>query len=216
MDEMGFTRVRHRTKTLVREEEPVRQLIAEAVGGGPTGERAWEILVERYSPVVWKVIRALGLYHEADRWDIYQATWLRALERLETVEKPESFSGWLAKVTLHQAYGFLRVRNRLVATDDPPFKDVLPDTLGEDLELDVLRRAIRAGLAMLAPEQQRLLHLLFSDPPLDYQTVAEILDKSTGYIGPTRRRSLEALARTKPVARLIEDERPSAGGDGHA
>ena len=128
----------------------------------------------------------------------------------------KAFAGWLAKVTLHQAYGFLRVRNRLVATEDLPSRDVLPDTLGEDLELDVVRRAIRAGLAMLAPEQQRFLQLLFSDPPLDYQTVAEILDKSTGYIGPTRRRTLEALARTKPVARLIEDERPSAEGDGHA
>jgi RNA polymerase sigma factor (sigma-70 family) len=188
-------------------------LVIEARRGGPRGQQAWTILVERYSAVVWKVVRAFGLGDAADGWDIFQATWLRALDRLDTIEEPEAFPGWLAKVTLNETYGLLRVRSRLVAVDEVYMTDTAPEAHADRLERDRITEAVTAGLSELPPHQRQLLHLLFDDPPLDYETVGQIIGKTTGYIGPTRKRSLQALARTAPVAKLIEEKRRLAEGD---
>jgi DNA-directed RNA polymerase specialized sigma24 family protein len=52
-----------------------------------------------------------------------------------------------------------------------------------------------------------MLRLLCTVPPLDYQTIAEILGRSVGSIGPTRARCLERLRRLLPA-----DIDPKAGG----
>ena len=56
-------------------------------------------------------------------------------------------------------------------------------------------RGVRAPPAA----DQQLLRLLCTVPPLDYQTIAEMLGRSIGSIGPSRARSLDKLRRLLPA-----------------
>ena len=46
---------------------------------------------------------------------------------------------------------------------------------------------------------QQLMRLLCAVPPLDYQTIAEMLGRPIGSIGPTRARCLERLKKLLPA-----------------
>ena len=72
-----------------------------------------------------------------------------------------------------------------------------------DPSLDILRaelrQALRDGLAELSAPQQRLLRLRAADPPKSYQEISELIGMPIGSIGPSLRRSLDRLRRTKAV-----------------
>ena len=55
-----------------------------------------------------------------------------------------------------------------------------------------------AAFELLTEEDQRFLRLLCAVPPIDYETIAEILGRPIGSIGPTRARCLERLRRLIP------------------
>ncbi len=177
-------------------------LVAVAVGRGRDAEQAWRLLVERHVHLVWKVVRCFGLPTEAS-WEAYQSTWLRAIERLDTLRDPTRFSGWLATIARHEALAIIRARNKTMpsatlpeeATDDPP--------VGERLQRDEQRTAVRAAFALLPPSCQDLLRLLTADPPVPYAEIETMLDMSHGSIGPTRRRCLDKLRSTPPMVALF-------------
>jgi len=64
-------------------------------------------------------------------------------------------------------------------------------------------RALREAFQDLPPSGQRLLHLLFEDPPLPYAEISARLGIPVGSIGPTRRRCLDKLRRHPAIAALI-------------
>ena len=182
------------------------RLLLVARGGGADAPRAWGLLVERNARLVWKVVRCFRLPEEAS-WEAYQSTWLRAIERLDTVRDPESFPAWLATTARHEALAVIRARSRVVPTssmfdrpaDDPP--------LGERLIRDERCRAVQDGFTRLPQSCQDLLRLLTIDPPMPYKEIERLLDMRHGSIGPTRRRCLEKLRETPPMAAFLDGGR---------
>ena len=71
---------------------------------------------------------------------------------------------------------------------DPTSRDVA-DPL---IDLEMIEAALEA-FEQLSPEHQQLMRLLCADPPLDYETIASIIDRPIGSIGPTRARCLAKL-----------------------
>ena len=63
---------------------------------------------------------------------------------------------------------------------------------------DVTLRAVLMAFSQLSAEDQQLMRLLCAVPPLDYQTIAELLGRPIGSIGPTRARCLERLKKLLP------------------
>ena len=63
---------------------------------------------------------------------------------------------------------------------------------------DATLAAVLRAFGQLSPEDQQLMRLLCAVPPLDYQTIAEMLGRPIGSIGPTRARCLERLKRLLP------------------
>ena len=59
-------------------------------------------------------------------------------------------------------------------------------------------RAVLRAFAQLSAEDQQLLRLLCTVPPLDYHTIAEMLGRPIRSIGPTRARCIERLKRLLP------------------
>jgi RNA polymerase sigma factor (sigma-70 family) len=76
--------------------------------------------------------------------------------------------------------------------------DNFTDPLDSNLLESELRAALRVAFAELSQRCRRVLRLLTCDPPLTYAEIAEILDVTHGYVGPTRGRCLEEL-RSRPV-----------------
>jgi len=81
-----------------------------ACAGDP---QAWQEIVRRYRGMVGKVARSYRL-SDADTADVLQNTWLRALERLDTVRDPERLSGWLATTARRECLAVLRRTSREV------------------------------------------------------------------------------------------------------
>src|SRR5690349_24782465 len=71
---------------------PGRDLVHAACARDP---QAWQEIVRRYRGMVGKVARSYRL-SDSDTADVMQNTWLRALERLDTMREPDRLSGWLA------------------------------------------------------------------------------------------------------------------------
>jgi RNA polymerase sigma factor (sigma-70 family) len=204
-----------RTYTALVDGPSTEVLVARVLGAGDDASDAWNDLVTRFSDLVWKVLRGFDL-SDADRWDGFQATWLRALEKLHTLRDPSRFAGWLAQVATNEVRStILRYRTR-VKPVDPRDDASRPDSA--ELDTNLLRveliEAVRSGFAELGPECQRLLRLLVSDPPLSYRDIEAVLNRPVGSIGPTRRRCLEKLRRTAALLALYgEPERQGTSDD---
>ena len=157
---------------------------------------AWARLVERHGPLAWSVIRRAGLSGE-DAADVYQTSWLAALESLPRIRQPERFGGWIARtahiqsVRLRRTYGITRkILGKLPVLEAD---DRVPGEALVELEE---RHRVTLALSTVGERCETLLRLLyFQDPPLAYQEVASRLAMPIGSIGPTRARCLEKLER---------------------
>jgi len=174
------------------------ELVAIARGRGPDAGEAWRLLAEGHLRLVWSVVRCFGLPKEAAE-EAYQSTWLRAVERLDTLRDPASFPGWLRTIARHEALAVIRARGKAIPSDHLPERPSDDPAPGEAIQRDELCRAVRAGLASLPRSCQDLLRLLSIDPPVPYREIEQLLDMTHGSIGPTRRRCLDKLRETPAV-----------------
>ena len=172
---------------------PGHALVNAACAGDP---QAWQEIVRRYRGMVGKVARSYRL-SDADTADVLQNTWLRALERLDTVRDPERLSGWLATTARRECLAVLRRTSREVP--DGLFEAEVSGS-GTCPETVVLNRETRGmvqeAVAQLPQRRRVLVRALFADDDVRYADISEALDLPPGSIGPTRGRVLRSLRRT--------------------
>jgi RNA polymerase sigma factor (sigma-70 family) len=162
-------------------------------------ESAWNELVQRFAGLVWSVARSFHL-SPATTDDVVQTVWLRLAEYSTRIREPERLAGWLATATRNEALRAIRGQQRVVphsgfAETSEPTDRSIEDVVTDDVTL----RAVLKAFDELPASDQQLLRLLCTVPPLDYQTIADILGRSIGSIGPTRARCLERLRRLLPA-----------------
>jgi RNA polymerase sigma factor (sigma-70 family) len=161
-------------------------------------QAAWDRLVERFSGLLWSICRSYRL-DTSDAADVFQLTWLRLLERLDTIQDPARLPGWLATTCRRECLSFLRRNGRAQPTDDDRvFDHRAGDAPGADRP--ILESDRNAGLwrafAHLSGQCQRILRVLVvtaEDGPPSYEVAAAALGLPTGSLGPTRRRCLHQL-----------------------
>jgi len=179
-------------------------LLARVVDGD---ESAWDELVARFAGLVWSVARSFHL-SAATTDDVVQTVWLRLAEYSSRIREPDRLAAWLATATRNESLRAIKGQQRVVphssfAESSEPTSRSIEDIITDDVTL----RAVLKAFAELPESDQQLLRLLCTVPPLDYQTIADILGRSIGSIGPTRARSLDKLRRLLPAG--ID---PKAGG----
>lgn len=191
-------------------ERSTRELVRDAATGDAA---AWGELVDRYSGLVWAVVRGHRLSH-ADAADVFQTTWLRLVEHLDRLREPDHLGGWLSSTARHECLRLLRLRSRELPDEDIAL-GLDQDRTGAVVagpEAALLLREERAGVVVafrrLPDRCQGLLRLLAADPAPSYADVSETLDMPVGSIGPTRGRCLDHLRR-------LLDERPHPPVRGH-
>ena len=172
------------------------ELLARVVEGD---QDAWDEVVRQYAGLVWSVARSYRLGGAATD-DVVQTVWLRFAEHCGRIRQPERLASWLATTTRNEALRVIRGNTRLtptafVAETAEPTASTIEDLVTDDETL----RQVLAAFAQLAEEDQQLLRLLCTVPPLDYQTIADMLGRPIGSIGPTRARCLDRLRRLLPA-----------------
>jgi RNA polymerase sigma factor (sigma-70 family) len=167
------------------------ELVARCRAGDPD---AWRELVERYSRYVYAITQAFRL-GEHDAEDVYQETFARAYERLNTLRDDEALRPWLASLTRRLCIDKLRASSREQVVDEPDVEPV-DDSLDELTEAF----AVHEALAELPEHCREILDRFFARDE-SYRTIANALDLPSGTIAS---RISRCLARLKD--RLGEEE----------
>jgi RNA polymerase sigma factor (sigma-70 family) len=181
--------------------------VALLVRAAATGDqRAWQALVERFTPALRAVARGFRLA-PADVDDVVQNTWLAALRHIHNLQKPEAIGAWLCVTARREALRSLQRQLREIPTDDPsplaaPACDQ-PDTILLETER---QQELEAAVRRLPTRQSRLLHTLLVTPATSYADISSRLDMPIGSIGPTRDRGLARLRRDRTLTDVLRDD----------
>lgn len=165
-------------------------------------QRAWDELVGQFGGLVWSVARGYRLGALTD--DVVQTVWLRLAENCERIREPDRLASWLATTTRNEALRVAKKQQRSLSLGEMPEQvDPSVSTLDELVaDSDTLVHVLDA-FSKLGDKDKELMRLLCTVPPLDYASIAEILGRSIGSIGPSRDRALKKLRKLLPTG-LIE------------
>jgi len=144
-------------------------------------QQAFEVLVHRYSRLVFRVIR--GMVPGAEVEDIGQEAFLRAYRSLGQIQQGSSVGPWLARIAVNLCYDHLR---RLRWRQERSFSELGPEettvldrlarderALG-DIDRLFLRNLAEKLLGQLAPQDRAIL-LLKEREGMETKEVAKIL-----------------------------------------
>ncbi|TDE00108.1 RNA polymerase sigma factor [Jiangella asiatica] len=173
--------------------------VSELIEAASKGDQlSWDRLVDAHASLVWAVVRSHRL-DSGDAEDAFQTTWLRLVENLDRIERPDRLAAWLVTTARRECLRVARrdgaeVPDPLVAeraghaawTDPGPVEALL----AREEQLEVLRAFQR-----LEPRCQDLLRLTVATADRRYVDVAAELDMPVGSVGPTRQRCLGHLRR---------------------
>jgi RNA polymerase sigma factor (sigma-70 family) len=168
----------------------VARLVARAASGDAG---AWDRLVEEFGGIIWAAARAHRL-SDADAADVFQTTWLRLVENLESVKDPTCLGAWLATTSRRECLSVIRRGARLVLSGDdlPDLPNDAPHA-SERLIGEHDAAAVRAAFERLAPRDRALLRMLAAEPAPTYEEIGAALGLAVGSIGPKRARALARL-----------------------
>jgi RNA polymerase sigma factor (sigma-70 family) len=161
---------------------------AELVGRCRAGDpAAWRELVERYSRYVYAITQAFRL-SSYDAEDVFQDTFTRSYERLDTLRDDDAFRPWLASLTRRLCIDRLRASAR-----EQPLEDPEAEVGGEDrIEELTDAFAVHAALAELPEHCREILDRFFAQDE-SYRTIADALELPSGTIASRISRCLARL-----------------------
>lgn len=180
------------------------EVIALVEGARAGDKAAWDQIVERFASLVWSICWRYRLT-QAEVEDVSATVWLGLVEHLDTLRVPAALPGWLATTTQRECIRSLKAKERQIPVDDLESVDREAPAADSWLVVEERRVALRSAFAQLSGRCQRLLGLLFADPPATYTRISQETGMPVGAIGPTRQRCLERLREQPAIRALGED-----------
>jgi len=195
----------------VRDCAVVTNLVSRARNGD---QRAWDALVERYTPLIWSICRRHQLC-VTDAEDVGQSVWLHLVDQLDRIRDPAALPGWLATTTRRECTRVLRIRQGAQTAGYVPEIDNIPVEQARTAEHELLvaerHAALREALMELSPVCRQLMAMLAADPPVPYAEISVKLGIRMGSIGPTRARCLDRLRQHPAITALIDADSSAVG-----
>jgi RNA polymerase sigma-70 factor, ECF subfamily len=132
--------------------------------------------MRRAFSIAWRI-----LDHREDAEDVVQDAFLRALERIGTLDPRRPFRPWFYRIVMNQALNFRRSRS--VRATQPMHDELVATTSSpeQDAEDALLRGRLRRALDQL-PERQRMIVQLADLEALNSSEIAEMLDVPAGTV----------------------------------
>jgi RNA polymerase sigma factor (sigma-70 family) len=173
-------------------EDDACDLIAACVAGD---QDAWRAVVEQLSPLVWRIARSHRL-PPTDCQDVYQMTWMRAVQHLHKLREPDRLASWITTAARRECLKHIARSSKHVPVEDSTLFGA-PEPGAEAPDDAVVRQArngeVQAAFRRLPGRDQELLGLLIADPPPSYEEVSRMLGLPRGSIGPLRSRALARM-----------------------
>lgn len=159
--------------------DPARDaLLVERVLRGDAG--AYGELVSahmrRAFSIAWRILE-----HRQDAEDAVQDSFIRALERLATLDNERGFAPWFNRIVVNRSLNLRRARS--VRATGPVPSDTVAGTQAPDAaaEQALLRSRLYAALGEL-PERQRVIVQLAELEGFSSPEIADMLDVSAGTV----------------------------------
>jgi len=155
-------------------------------------ERAWALLVERFSRYVFAIAVQAYRLSEHDAEEVFQEVFARAYEHLATLRADDAIRPWIGQLTRRLAIDRLRASSREALGGE-----VLEQLEGRaDAELDQIELAlgIHAAMASLPEQCQEILDRFFAREQ-SYQEIATALEIPMGTVASRISRCLVKLRR---------------------
>lgn len=163
------------------EKEKIRRLVLQA----EQGDRAafGELYEETGRSVYFNCLKLLGNAQQAE--DITQDTFMKALEKLDSLKEPENFSAWVNRIAINNCKMDFRKNPRTAEEesekiiDDTPDSELIPDDYADSEEK---RRIIMNIIDTALTDEQRQTIILFYFDMMSVAEIAEIMECSVGTV----------------------------------
>lgn len=163
------------------EKEKIRRLVLQA----GQGDRAafGELYEEMGRSVYFNCLKLLGNTQQAE--DITQDTFMKALEKLDSLKEPENFSAWVNRIAINNCKMYFRKNPRIAEEesekiiDDTPDSELIPDDYADSEEK---RRIIMNIIDTALTDEQRQTIILFYFDMMSVAEIAEIMECSVGTV----------------------------------
>lgn len=138
---------------------------------------AFDVLYDRYRLPLYAYLNRLLPGQTAQVDDIFQQTWIRAIDRLSTYRHEEKFSAWLMRIGHNFAIDFFRTsKRRGESSMDDGLETALSDSTDvspwRELDSQELGEAIEQAVSELSPELREVFLLRREDVP--FREIARI------------------------------------------
>lgn len=163
------------------EKEKIRRLVLQA----GQGDRAafGELYEETGRGVYFNCLKLIGNAQQAE--DITQDTFMKALEKLDSLKEPENFSAWVNRIAINNCKMYFRKNPRTAEEesekiiDDTPDSELIPDDYADSEEK---RRIIMNIIDIALTDEQRQTIILFYFDMMSVAEIAEIMECSVGTV----------------------------------
>lgn len=163
------------------EKEKIRRLVLQA----RQGDRAafGELYEETGRSVYFNCLKLLGNTQQAE--DITQDTFMKALEKLDSLKEPENFSAWVNRIAINNCKMYFRKNPRIAEEesekiiDDTPDSELIPDDYADSEEK---RRIIMNIIDTTLTDEQRQTIILYYFDMMSVAEIAEIMECSVGTV----------------------------------
>lgn len=163
------------------EKEKIRRLVLQA----GQGDRAafGELYEETGRSVYFNCLKLLGNAQQAE--DITQDTFMKALEKLDSLKEPENFSAWVNRIAINNCKMYFRKNPRTAEDesekiiDDTPDSELIPDDYADSEEK---RRIIMNIIDTALTDEQRQTIILYYFDMMSVAEIAEIMECSVGTV----------------------------------
>lgn len=163
------------------EKEKIRRLVLQA---GQGDRAAFGVLYEETGrSVYFNCLKLLGNAQQAE--DITQDTFMKALEKLDSLKEPENFSAWVNRIAINNCKMYFRKNPRIAEEesekiiDDTPDSELIPDDYADSEEK---RRIIMNIIDTALTDEQRQTIILFYFDMMSVAEIAEIMECSVGTV----------------------------------
>lgn len=163
------------------EKEKIRRLVLQA----GQGDRAafGELYEETGRSVYFNCLKLLGNAQQAE--DITQDTFMKVLEKLDSLKEPENFSAWVNRIAINNCKMYFRKNPRTAEEesekiiDDTPDSELIPDDYTDSEEK---RRIIMNIIDTALTDEQRQTIILYYFDMMSVAEIAEIMECSVGTV----------------------------------
>lgn len=143
-----------------------------------TRESAFVEAVEQYSPLLYRHIRRLVLFHD-DANDLLQDTFIKAWTNLEAFRGDSRFFTWLYRIAMNNCFTFLaneQKRESLLEKGDIAMEVLEADPYFDGGEIEL---KLQKALLSLPPKQRQVFQLRYYEE-MKYEEMSELLGTSVG------------------------------------